>query len=155
MSTSYFRHAVLTTLVFGAAIALPPFESQAQNLLSKGEYIFNLAGCEGCHTDKKGGGQRLVGGRAFKTDFGTFYSPNITPDLNTGIGKWTHDDFSRALRHGIAPDGSNYFPIFPYTSYTKMSGQDIHALWTYLQDQTPIAQANRDHDLKAPLVGAG
>jgi len=128
-----------------------PSLSQAQSQITQGEYIFNVAGCLGCHTDKKGGGQHLAGGRAFKTQFGTFYSPNITPDIETGIGNWTLEDFRRALRKGIAPEGHNYFPAFPYTSYTNMTDADVAALWTYLKTQPPVTHPNRAHDVPPPF----
>jgi hypothetical protein len=77
----------------------------------------------GCHTDKKGNGKSFAGGRGIKTPFGVYYSPNITADKETGIGTWSDEDFLRALRHGVRPDGSDYFPVFPYTSYTKIRKQ--------------------------------
>lgn len=84
----------------------------SEDPVARGEYIFNAAGCLGCHTVPKTG-ERLAGGRALKTPFGTFYSPNITPDRETGIGGWSEADFVRAMREGKAPDGSAYFPVFP------------------------------------------
>jgi len=143
--------AVLATLVAGAALVYTPLPVMAQDQLAEGEYIFNLAGCEGCHTDKKAKGPRLAGGRAFKTDYGTFFSPNITPDLDTGIGTWKFNDFKRALREGLAPDGGHYFPAFPYTSYTHMTDEDIAALWTYVQAQPAVAHVNTPHDLSPPF----
>lgn len=141
----------VATFVMGAAFAFSPASAQDADVLTRGEYIFNLAGCEGCHTDKKNNGPRLAGGRAFKTDFGAFYSPNITPDATTGIGAWTLDNFRTALRHGEAPDGSHYFPAFPYTSYTHMTDGDIADLWAYLGAQPAVARQNRPHDLRAPF----
>ena len=144
----------LATLVVGAVGIFSPAQSaaldQRADQRDRGEYIFHLSGCVGCHTDKKGGGKFLSGGRAFKTDFGTFYSPNITPDKNTGLGNWTFENFQTALRDGISPNGENYFPSFPYTSYTHMSDGDINDLWVYLQSTPKIKQDNRDHDLKMP-----
>lgn len=140
--------AALATFVVGAAIALPD-AGHAQDA-TRGAYVFNLSGCEGCHTDKKNKGERLAGGRAFKTDFGTFYSPNITADAATGIGTWTLENFTAALRHGLAPDGSNYFPAFPYTSYTNMNDADVRDLWAYLSAQPATSRPNQEHDLRAP-----
>lgn len=109
-----------------------------------GGYLFHAAGCHGCHTVEDGA--PLAGGRAFETPFGTFYSPNITPDPATGIGNWTRAQFVDALKHGRAPDGSAYFPVFPYTSYRLMTDADAGLLFDYLQTREPQRQANRDHD---------
>lgn len=150
-------HATLAawTLVgVWAAFASPAWAEDA-DALRRGEYIFNLAGCEGCHTDKKNAGARLSGGRAFPTDFGTFYSPNITSDPDTGIGAWTLMDFTKALRHGRAPDGRNYFPAFPYPSYTHMTDQDLADLWAYLRVQPAVSRPNQAHDLRAPFGWRG
>ncbi len=100
-------------LALGAAAGAVAGE---HDLLRRGEYLLRAGGCVSCHTDVKGGGRPLAGGRALKTPFGVFYSPNITPDEETGIGSWSDADFARALRHGIRPDGAHYFPAFPYTS---------------------------------------
>ena len=118
--------------------------------VSRGEYVFNAAGCFGCHTDEKNKGQPLAGGRALQTPFGTFYAPNITPDPATGIGKWRAEDLARALREGRAPDGSHYYPALPYTAYTKMTDQDVADLWAYLSSRPSVARANTPHDLSFP-----
>lgn len=117
-------------------------------VMSAGEYIFRASGCYGCHTDEKGGGARLAGRHALKTDFGTFYTPNITPDPETGIGKWTEKDFFRAMREGLSPNGDHYYPSFPYPSYTKLTDDDLRALWVYLKSQPAVKLANKPHDLK-------
>jgi mono/diheme cytochrome c family protein len=119
--------------------------------VTRGQYVFNAADCVGCHTDVKNHGKRLAGGRALTTPFGTFYTPNITPDAKDGIGKWSFADFRQALRHGTAPDGSFYYPVFPYPSFTGMSDRDIADLYAYLMAQPPVAQANRPHQLKFPF----
>jgi len=115
--------------------------------MGRGELIYRVAGCENCHTDRKHQGQPLAGGRELATPFGTFYTPNITPDAETGIGRWRESDFKRALREGKSPEGANYYPSFPYTSYTRLSDDDIHALWEYLHNQKPVRQANKPHEL--------
>ncbi|MBT4464576.1 MAG: cytochrome c [Rhodospirillaceae bacterium] len=117
----------------------------------RGHAVFDAAGCLGCHTDKKNKGAPLAVGRALKTPFGTFFSPNITPDMKTGIGKWSDDDFVRALRHGVSPKGSNYFPAFPYPSYTRMTDADMLDLKAYLFSLAPVAQANTPHDMDFPF----
>ena len=84
----------------------------AQDAVLRGEYLVHAGGCVSCHTVP--GGLPFAGGRALSTPFGTFYSPNITPDAETGIGHWTDVQFLRALREGRRPDGASYFPVFPY-----------------------------------------
>ena len=94
--------------------------------MTRGEYLVRAGGCFSCHT--AAGGQKLAGGRALATPFGTFYSPNITPDPETGIGRWTDAQFLRALREGVRPDGANYFPVFPYPSFTGITDSDALAI---------------------------
>jgi mono/diheme cytochrome c family protein len=119
--------------------------------VQRGAYIFDAADCVGCHTDAKNNGPRLAGGRPLATPFGVFYSPNITPDTETGIGNWSLDDFRRALREGISDHGAYYFPVFPYTSFTGMSDQDIADLFAYLQTQEPVKQQGKRHDVRPPF----
>lgn len=118
--------------------------------LARGKYIFTAAGCQGCHTDEKNKGELLAGGRALKTPFGTFYPPNITPDPTYGIGKWSDEDFARALRLGVSPTGEHLYPAFPYTAYTKMSDQDVRDLKAYVFSLPPVAKANKPHELRFP-----
>jgi len=125
-------------------------QSQAE-LIKRGEYVFRAGVCYSCHTDEKGGGQPLAGGLPLKTPFGTFHSPNITPDRDTGIGRWSDADFARALKEGIRPDGAHYFPAFPYTTYTRMTDEDIRALKAYLFAQPPVHRPNRPHDILPPF----
>ena len=133
----------------GLLLAAPlTFAAPIDSQLKQGEYIYRAAGCEACHTDTKNAGKALAGGHALVTAFGTFYTPNITPDKETGIGRWSEQDFMRAMRFGISPDGDHYYPAFPYPSYTKLNDDDIRALWAYLKARAPIMQANRQHDLK-------
>lgn len=112
---------------------------------SDGEYLFAISGCLACHTAEEG--PPLAGGRAFETPYGTFYSPNITPDPKTGIGRWTSKQFSAALRHGQAPDGSAYFPVFPYSSYQLMTEVDANKIFEYVLTRSPVQKQNREHKL--------
>jgi len=112
--------------------------------------VFHAAGGCSCHTDRAGGGAPLAGGRAIKVPFGTFYSTNITPDRETGIGAWSERDFVRSMRDGVAPDGTHYFPVFPYTSFTHMTDGDLADLWAYLRAQPAVPLANRPHEIGAP-----
>ncbi len=119
--------------------------------ISRGAYVFRAAGCQACHSDPKRKDEPLAGGRALETPFGTFYSPNITPDREFGIGAWSDADFLRALRQGKAPDGRSYYPVFPYTAYAGMREGDILDLKAYLFAQPPIARADRAHEISFPL----
>ncbi len=115
--------------------------------IARGEYILRAAGCVACHTDADNDGLFLAGGRRFETAFGTFYSPNITPDPVHGIGAWTEAEFVRALAQGVAPDGSHYYPVFPYTSYTRMRPEDMRLLWAYMTTVEPVASPNKPHQV--------
>src|ERR1700747_659720 len=120
-----------------------------EDAVTHGEYLARAGGCFSCHT--AAGDRRLAGGRALATPFGTFYSPNITPDPETGIGRWTDAQFLRALREGVRPDGSNYFPVFPYTSFTGIVDSDALAIKAYLFSLPAVRQQNRRHDVSFPF----
>lgn len=119
----------------------------AQGDARRGEYVSKAAGCLGCHTAKAEGAAPYAGGRALKTPFGTFFGPNITPHPLAGIGRWSEADFVRAMRHGVRPDGANYFPAFPYPSFTRISDADLRDLWAYLRTLPANATASRPHEL--------
>jgi len=128
-------------------ISVLPTVSPAQTLIDKGRYIAQLSNCYACHTDIENEGQPLAGGRALETEFGTFYPPNITPDKETGIGSWTEQQFTEAVRSGLAPDGSHYYPTFPYSAYKNMTDPDIKALAAYMFSLKPVKQKNKIHEL--------
>jgi mono/diheme cytochrome c family protein len=119
--------------------------------VGRGAYLFAVAGCAGCHTDVEHKGPLLAGGRPLATPFGVFYGPNITPDPTYGIGAWSDDDFIRALRDGIRPDGAHLFPSFPYTSFTLITDVDLLDLKAYIFSLPPVAQASRPHDIWFPF----
>jgi mono/diheme cytochrome c family protein len=143
----------LTTALIVGLLALGGLPACAADAGSaaRGAYLANAADCVACHTDSAHGGQPYAGGRAIATRFGTFYSPNITPDVETGIGRWSDEQFLRALHDGVRPDGANYFPVFPYTSFTKITDADVLAIKSYLFSLPPVRQANRAHDVAFPL----
>ncbi len=138
-----FRAALLLWMLVAATPA-----GAADEVVQRGEYLFRAAGCAVCHTDTKNKGAPLAGGRALKTQFGTFYTPNITPDAETGIGGWSEAEFDRALRRGIDDEGEYLYPAFPYTSYTRLSDADVHAIRAYLYSRKPVHQENKEHELK-------
>jgi mono/diheme cytochrome c family protein len=114
--------------------------AQRQPNVAHGQYVFELADCAACHT--KAGGKTLAGGLPLVTPLGTIYTTNITPDRDTGIGGYTLTDFARAVRLGVRPDGMRLYPAMPYTSYAKMSDEDLQDLFAYLQkDVAPVNQA--------------
>jgi mono/diheme cytochrome c family protein len=134
----------------GLVLAFAVSSAAAQGDPKRGEYLAKAAGCVGCHTETTQDAPAFAGGRALKTPFGTFYGPNITPHPEAGIGKWTEADFVRAMRLGERPDGANYFPAFPYPSFTGMSDEDLRHLWAYLRSLPLNSKANRAHDLGFP-----
>lgn len=134
-------------LLFGAWIA----SASAQGDAKRGQYLAKAGGCEACHTEEKNDAVAFAGGRAFKTPFGTFYGPNITPHPQAGIGRWTEADFIRAMRLGVRPDGAHYYPGFPYPSYAKIAEADLRDLWAFLRALAPSSRANRAHNLRFPF----
>jgi mono/diheme cytochrome c family protein len=145
---------VLRRQHLGAALALMLLTPVGPALAEEdagapGEYLVRAGGCFSCHTAP--GGEPLAGGRALATPFGTFYSPNITPDPETGIGRWTDAQFLRALREGLRPDGANYFPAFPYPSFSGITDNDALAMKAYLFSRPPVRQGNRPHDVAFPF----
>ena len=125
--------------------------ASAQSDTKRGEYLAKAGGCLGCHTEDKKDATPFAGGRALKTPFGTFFGPNITPHPQAGLGKWAEADFVRAMRHGRRPDGANYFPAFPYPSFTKIDDRDLRDLWAYLRTLAPSTRASQPHDLGFPF----
>jgi mono/diheme cytochrome c family protein len=126
-----------------------PAELAGASLLARGEYLTRAADCEACHTNK--GGARLAGGRPFVLPFGTLYSPNITPDVDTGIGSWSDADFLRAVHRGIARDGTRLYPAFPYAAYTFLADNDVAAIKAYLFSLAPVHAAVPRNTLVFPF----
>lgn len=118
--------------------------------MSEGEYVAKAADCAACHTSSTGA--NLAGGVRFATPLGEIYSTNITPDVKSGIGGYSFEEFDKAMRQGIAKDGHPLYPAMPYTSYVKMSGKDMHALYDYLMKEVqPQPVANRENDISWPM----
>ena len=143
------RRVIISLFLIIGLVSLQAHAQQAGDA-KRGEYLSKAGGCLGCHTEEKKDATPYAGGRALKTPFGTFYGPNITPHPEAGIGKWAEADFVKALRHGTRPDGANYFPAFPYPSFTGMSEGDMRDLWAYLRTLPANAQASRPHELSFP-----
>ncbi|ABB08552.1 c-type cytochrome [Burkholderia lata] len=132
--------------------AIEPVEPRAvfdPQLVRAGARIIALGDCIVCHTAK--GGKPFSGGLPLATPFGTIYATNITPDPDTGIGRWSQEAFARALRRGIARDGHQLYPAFPYIHFTRMSDQDIAAAYAYLMTREPVHASAPVNDLIFPL----
>lgn len=151
--------ALLAALVVGSGFALLawqrhlPDEAPAATgpvHLARGAYLAAVGNCAGCHTAR--GGQRLAGGRAIPTPFGTAFSSNLTPDA-TGLAGWSADDFWRALHLGQSRDGRLLVPAHPITNTTLVTRADADALHAWLQAQPPVAAPRRAHELRWPLNG--
>jgi len=117
--------------------------------IERGRYLVNAGDCASCHTAE--GGKPYAGGLAVPTPFGTIYSTNITPDLATGIGKWSEQDFYKAMHDGIRRDGKHLYPAFPYPWFTKVSRAHVHAIKAFLDTVTPVRQQNKPTELPWPL----
>lgn len=117
-----------------------------------GEQVYWAAGCASCHA-ADGDETRLVlaGGYRLKSDFGTFISPNISPDPDHGIGNWTLEQFANSVLKGTTPGGSHYFPAYPYSSYAGMKDQDVVDLWAFLQTLPPSDVPSQPHEVGFPF----
>ncbi|MGB7286086.1 MAG: cytochrome c [Salaquimonas sp.] len=115
-----------------------------------GEFVFWAGGCGSCHAVKgaKGEDKKILGGgHVLDTPAGKFITPNISPDPETGIGNWSEAEFANAMLNGVSPNGSHYYPSFPYTSYAKMKPEDVSHLWAYMNTLPIIERANEPHQL--------
>jgi mono/diheme cytochrome c family protein len=125
-----------------------PATNAETQLINRGEYLARAGDCVACHTAPTG--REFAGGRAMPTPFGNLYVPNITPDDDTGIGKWSADDFYRMMHTGISRDGALLYPAMPFASYTKVTRGDSDAIYAYLMSVPPVRQQNRPHELRFP-----
>lgn len=142
------RIALAAGLLAGLTTAAPAQQnSYAQ--VERGRYIAATANCIGCHTVP--GEAPFSGARAMATPFGTIYAPNITFAERTGLGRWTKDDFWRAMHEGIGRDGSRLYPAFPYPHFTRMPRQDVDAVYDYLASLPRIERASPPNDLMFPM----
>lgn len=141
--------AVFGTVLIGTcqvAHAAPP----SQELVQRGAYLARAGDCIACHTAREG--KPFAGGRPMDTPMGVIYATNITPDLESGIGRYSADDFAQAMREGVAKDGHHLYPAMPYTSYTKVSQEDLSALYAYfMQGVEPVRNTHRPTKLGWPL----
>jgi mono/diheme cytochrome c family protein len=137
----------LIALVTGGHTLAASATSNTKGDTDRGAYLVTAAGCVSCHTDSENDGAPFAGGHRLATPYGVFVTPNITPDKETGIGTWTDAEFLAALRGGRAPDGSAYYPSFPYPSYAGMTEQDALDIKAWLDRLAPVRQPNAAHEL--------
>jgi mono/diheme cytochrome c family protein len=133
-----------TASAFGGARA-----DAAADAVARGKALVEAADCAGCHTADPA--KPFAGGNRIDTPFGAIYSPNLTPDRDTGLGAWSDEQFIRALRQGTAPDGSRYYPAFPYPYFTKMTRDDLLAIRAYLMTLAPFRNTRPPPELRWPL----
>ena len=143
LTTEFRLTVVLTASIFLVAVDVLAQE----DIVERGKYLLHAGGCISCHTEDSDEAVPLAGGRAMETPFGTFYSPNITPDAATGIGNWSDDEFVSAFWEGVSPEGEHYFPAFPFTSYTGVSREDLLAIKAYLFSLEPVSYESKEHEL--------
>lgn len=137
----------------GKPTGVPSDFAQTGDDLARGHYLAVAADCEACHTVE--GGQPFAGGRPFDTDFGTLYSPNITPDPETGIGSWSDADFLKAMHEGVNKDGEPLYPAFPYASYTYLTDEDVMAIKAYIFSLPPVKNVAPENTLRFPYNQRG
>ena len=181
MQTRFFLNTLLFGVfvaVLSAAITVPVALSQVQDvgsteeataetvdgppaalvnpLMELGRYLATIGNCVSCHTYRDGprfgGGVpfHLAGG-PFPEPFGTIYSPNISPDRETGIGAWTEEEFSRAMRSGVSAGGSHLYPAFPYTAFSKVTDEDMKAIYAYIMSLEPVKHTPPENDMLFPF----
>src|SRR3954453_11429439 len=138
----------LTIPAVVAANALPAYAPNLANGLT----TFNAGGCSSCHAvPNQPDRLKLGGGLVIPSPFGTFHVPNISPDPNDGIGRWSEADFVTAVLKGTSPSGTHYFPAFPYTSYQPAKLDDVRDLFAYLKTLSPVTGRVRGHDVPFPF----
>lgn len=143
---------ILLGVGLGLALSFAPrawSQGTTYSRIATGRYLVNAGDCASCHTDT--GGKPFAGGRAIQTPFGVIYSSNITPDSETGIGKWSETDFYNAMHRGMGRNGKHLYPAFPYPWFTKVSADDAQAIKAYLDTIPPVRQRNRPSKLPWPL----
>jgi mono/diheme cytochrome c family protein len=138
--TTLLALAVLTTVAQA--------QDKSSDVIARGEYLARAGDCTACHTAPEG--RLFAGGHAMPTPFGTIYTSNITPDADTGIGKWSADDFYKTMHNGRFPDGGLIYPAMPFASYTKVTRADSDAIFAYLHSIAPVNQKNKPHELRFP-----
>lgn len=137
-----------TLLAAALACAMPAWADAPENAIERGKYLAIAGNCSSCHTKDSG---YMAGGVSFTTQFGTIYSTNITSHPTQGIGGWTREQFRAAMRSGVRPNGEHLYPAFPYTSFTKVTDDDLDALYAYFMTVPALDQAPPANDMPFPF----
>jgi mono/diheme cytochrome c family protein len=141
---------ILATLVLCTAFGVGGARAEpSQETIARGKALTDTADCGNCHTADPA--KPFAGGKRIDTPFGGIYSANLTPDRDSGLGAWSDDDFVRALRYGVDPDGSRYYPAFPYPHFTKLIKPDVLAIRAYLATLAPVRNTPQPPELRWPL----
>ncbi len=142
--------AILAPLFLCGALAAGQAQAEpSDETIAHGKALVEAGGCISCHTADPA--KPFAGGKRIDTPFGAIFSPNLTPDRDSGIGAWSDQDFYRALRYGVAPDGLRYYPAFPYPNFTKLTRDDILAIRAYLATLAPFQNEAPPPQLRFPL----
>jgi mono/diheme cytochrome c family protein len=139
----------LVACTTGAIAARAAEDSQAFEKIERGRSLAVLGDCVGFHTAP--GGKPFAGGAALETPFGALIGPNITPDVATGVGAWSEEDFRRAMHEGFGRDGARLYPAMPYPAYTKVTRDDVSAIWAYLRSLDPVRNEVQPNQLRFPF----
>ncbi|SEP18224.1 Cytochrome c, mono-and diheme variants [Salinihabitans flavidus] len=140
----------------GAAVAVWPVGqpvemAELEGNVERGAYLARAGGCIACHSDAASGRAPLSGGAPIVSGFGTFVPPNLTTDPDHGIGDWRIEDFAKAVRQGLSPEGALYYPAFPYAFYGHLNDQDIADLWAAFQTVPPVADPAPPNNVSFPV----
>jgi len=144
-----FRNLLLLCLPILSALSVQAQAAASADVVARGEYLARAGDCIACHTVPAG--KLFGGGRPMDTPFGTLFTPNISSDKETGIGKWSAAEFYTMMHSGKSRDGLLLYPAMPFASYTKVTRKDTDAIYAYLQSTPPIHQPNRAHELRFPF----
>jgi mono/diheme cytochrome c family protein len=145
MKQAILGTVLLCTAFIGTALANP----SAPETIARGKAMVETADCASCHTADPA--KPFAGGKRIDTPFGGIFSPNLTPDRDTGLGAWTDDEFYRALHEGVARNGARYYPAFPYPNFTKITRDDVLAIRAYLSTLAPVKNTPSLSELSWPL----
>ena len=141
-----------TPAVWAAAACAADAQTSSRSgpsLVTRGAYLAKAADCMPCHTSARD--KQFAGGLKLDTPFGAIFSPNITPDPDTGIGRWTYEDYKNAVHAGIRADGSYLYPVMTYDAFTLITEDDLKALWAYFRSVPAVKQQNRGNELNFPF----